>query len=91
MNPDEIAEKFDATRDALALVDTALNGDGAAAWYLAGHWATCGEVLLEQMLGLATILTIRIGQLTGLDPHRVVQNIRDDVALAEAHQPDERN
>lgn len=75
MNP-EVIEEFDAARDALALIDAALRVDDAAAHVLVTNWSSKGEVLLRQLLAITENLTRRVGELTGNDPHEIVNTMR---------------
>lgn len=88
MNPEQ-AEVFDAARDAIALLDAALRGDGQATHLLVSQWSSRGEVLLEQLLSTAAGLCRNIASLTGTDPHEVVATLRRATADAERMLSDE--
>lgn len=82
MNP-EVIEELDAARDALALVDAALSGDDAAAQLIVAQWADDGSVLLHRLLGVTEVLTRKLGELTGKNPHQLIAELRNAIAHVE--------
>lgn len=82
MNP-EATEEIDAARDALALIDAALDGNNETAQLLVGNWSDNAGVLLRQLLSITEVLARRVGELTDTDPHQIVQTLRGGVATTE--------
>ncbi|BBY33364.1 hypothetical protein BST33_10015 [Mycolicibacter minnesotensis] len=82
-NP-EVAEQFDAARDAIALLDASLRSDPAAGQLLMRQWTDRGEVLLGQLLAITTNLCRNVASLTGNQPSQVVETLRRATADAES-------
>jgi len=79
----EAAEEIDAARDALALVDAALDGNNAAAQFIVSNYTDSAGVLLRELLSITEVFARRIGELTETDPHEITRQLRDAVAATE--------
>lgn len=82
MQPEILCE-IDAGRDALAAIDAAIDGDGAAFQFLLSEWLNDPEPLLRHLANVAALLAGQVGKAHGVDARTVIGHARGGIAAAE--------